>query len=251
MLLRTRGLGRYVALPILANTLVYAGVFALALWALRTWDIEISQWEFLGPVGGWLSTAAEWTLEALKWLVAIVLLLTLGYFTFTTVGMLIASPFHDPLSGRVEASLPGGASSPGGGLAAATGAALRGFLFALRTLAWQIVCMLAALPFLVLPVVGFIPLLVVVAWFSGLGFVDVPMARHDFRLRHRRAWVRSRRGAIFALGVAMELLFLVPFAGLLLLPLGVIGATVLFCETDWEEHFARAAIEPPPGFRLG
>jgi len=242
------GLWRHVFLPIAVNVLLYAAVFGLAIWALLEWNVlDVPRWEFWGPIGRWLARAVEIALETLAWIVAIPLLLALAYFTFTTVGMLVAAPFHDALSERAEQAI----STMRGerrGFAAAVGSTLRGLGFAARTLLWQLLWIAIALPFLLVPAVGSVPLLAVVAWFSGIGFVDVPLARHDFRLRHRRAFIREHRGAIFTLGLVMEALFLIPFLGLLLLPLGVIGGTILFAETDWIRVFGKAGVDPPPGF---
>lgn len=243
------GLKRYIVIPIAANAAIYLAVFGLAIWGLVAWDIlAVPAWDFWGPVGRWLASATEFALETLAWLVAIPVFLALAYFTFTTVGMVVAAPFHDALSERVEKAMKGSRGSGARGVPAFVGSATRGVGFALRTLLWQLVWIVITLPFLLVPGVGFLPMFAVVAWFSGLGFVDVPLARYDFRLRHRRAFIRRHRAAIFGLGVVMEILFLVPFLGLLLLPLGVIGGTLLFVETDWERLFYEAALDPPPGF---
>jgi uncharacterized protein involved in cysteine biosynthesis len=74
------------------------------------------------------------------------------------------------------------------------------------------------------------------------------MARHDLEPRHRRPAIRAQRPEMFGLGVAIECLFLVPFAALLILPLGVTAGTILFCRTDWYGAFERAGITPPAGF---
>jgi uncharacterized protein involved in cysteine biosynthesis len=50
------------------------------------------------------------------------------------------------------------------------------------------------------------------------------------------------------MGIALQLLFLIPFAGLLILPVGVASGTIGYCERDWERILAEAGVEPPRGF---
>ena len=55
------------------------------------------------------------------------------------------------------------------------------------------------------------------------------MAANQLDHRQRRVLVAGHQWSILGLGIAIELLFLVPFAAIFVLPLGVNGATMLYC----------------------
>lgn len=223
-LLLHRGLKRYAVLPLIVNVLLYVIVIALFIWLLSTWTPRVGDWQFLGPVGAWLAAATNWTLVTLKWLIAIPLLLFFCYFTFTIVGLVLASPFNDLLSDRVERTARGFVDDPGTGFVRSVGVSMLESLLLLgRQLLWTVL----ALPFLLIPVVGALPLLTVTAWFAGVSFIDVTLARHQLRWPWKHALLRANRWEVLGLGAVMQMLFLVPFLGLLLLPIGVVAGTLL------------------------
>lgn len=72
-----------------------------------------------------------------------------------------------------------------------------------------------------------------VAW----SLFDYPLTLRGMRLRERLAFLRRHFAAVFGFGVAFSLLFWVPCFGVLMLPLGVAGATRLY----WEIAFNSAS----------
>ncbi|MCP3981725.1 MAG: hypothetical protein GY716_20685 [bacterium] len=249
LLLGSRGVKRYALLPLLASVVVYTGVVGLCLRWIAGWAPQVDAWAFWGPVGGWLSTAVNYAAGPLKWVVLLPAVLVICYFTFTTIGMVIASPFNDLLSARVERLLCRPREEQSQPLHVTARLVVLSLLDALRIAALQILCTILVLPLLFVPLVGFVPLLAVNAYFTGLGFFDVALARNDLRHRHKKPAFREQRAALFGLGLCMELLFFVPFAGLLLLPLGVVAGTRLYCDTDWTRLLADSGLEHPESFR--
>jgi CysZ protein len=73
-----------------------------------------------------------------------------------------------------------------------------------------------------------VPLKVLVCgWMLAWDFIDYPLAMRGVGLERRFAWVGRNFGAFTALGVLWALLVVVPGAVLLVLPMGVAGATRL------------------------
>lgn len=235
LLLRHGGLKRYAALPLVVNTLVFILLFIGFIILLANWDLQVGDWEFWGPTGRWLSVFLDWTLDTLKWIVALPLLLLIFYLTFNTVGMIIAAPFNDILSGRVEQKLVGPRQATKVPLRTQAALLTQGMIDAILTLALQLLCMLLMLPFLAIPIVGFIPLLLVVAWFTGVGYLDIPLARHNVLGAHRKPVIQASRMELLGMGLCMELLFIIPFGALLMLPLGTTGGTILYTRTNVPE----------------
>ena len=96
-----RGLKRYAFLPFILNVFLYGIAALVFLWFLANWEISLVAWDFWGPVGRWLSDAINWMGWMVKLVVAMVAIAA-AYFTFSAVGMVIASPFNDILSEKVE-----------------------------------------------------------------------------------------------------------------------------------------------------
>lgn len=79
----------------------------------------------------------------------------------------------------------------------------------------------------------------VTAFVLAYDIIDYPLSLHMLGVRERTPWFRHYLWAILGFGLAMELLFLIPGAFLLLLPAGVCGATRLVVAAE------RASIDQP------
>ncbi len=246
-LLTHQGLKRYAILPLLANIFLYGLAFMVYLYFLWNWQIYEVHWVFLGPVGGWLAALVNKMGWLLKFIMAVVALAA-AFFTFTGVGMALASPLNDMLSEKVEVACLGGVVKEGMPLRFTARAGLLSFGDSLKNLLRQLCCTLLVLPFLLIPLVGFIPLFLVGAYFAGFGYTDAAMARNFLRYRHKKLLVHKRFWELMGFGVAMQALFFIPFAGMLLMPIGVVAGTLLYCSEDWRELLAAARVPEPAGF---
>jgi len=65
------------------------------------------------------------------------------------------------------------------------------------------------------------------AFIIAYDLIDYPLSLHLLGVRERTPWFRHYKWATLGFGLAMELIFLIPGAFLLLLPAGVCGATIL------------------------
>ncbi len=243
-LLRQRGLKRYALLPLVVNTVLFVGLAVVAVgWALPALDLAAYSPAWLGWVGAW-------TLSILKWLLGLVLLALFLYFGFTTIGMVVASPFNDLLCEKTEAALAGRSLAAELDTKTWARVTLHSLWQSTKLAAVQLGLTLLVLPLLViLPPVGAAALFLVNAYYGGLGFLDIPMAIHFLGGPHRAAGLRDRRADVLGMGAAMAVLLWVPFLGLLVLPLGVVGAAMLYHEIDWERRWTDAGVAPPPGWQ--
>ena len=247
LLLSRRGLKRYVILPLIFNIILYGAALAVFLYFLWNWNIYEVNWSFWGPVGGWLTAAVNW----MGWLVKFVMAmlgLAAAFFTFSGVGMALASPLNDLLSEKVEGAYLGGVQRMELPFRFTFKAALLSLGDSLRTVARQLFYTVIGLPFLLVPVGGFIPLFLVGAYFAGFGFLDSAMARNFLRPRHKKLLVDKRFWEVLGFGAMMQALFAIPFLGMLLMPVGVASGTLLYCGEDWERLLAENGVSLPEGF---
>ncbi|WP_406226355.1 EI24 domain-containing protein [Streptomyces albidoflavus] len=216
---KTFGLG---LLPGLITLVVYAaalvalafGADDLIAWATPFADGWGSPW--LGLFRGFLTA------------VLFALGLMLAVITFTSVTLLVGSPFYDAVSERVDASIDGNVPTSGRSfwydLWASTRDSLR---ILVRAAIWGV--LLFALGFI--PVVG--QTAIPVAGFFVTGFflteelASVALARRDVDLRGRLTLLRSRRMLAWGFGVPLALAYVIPFVAVFLMPGAVAGATLL------------------------
>lgn len=216
---KTFGLG---LLPGLITLVVYAaalvalafGADDLIAWATPFADGWGSPW--LGLFRGFLTA------------VLFALGLMLAVITFTSVTLLVGSPFYDAVSERVDASVDGNVPTSGRSfwhdLWVSTRDSLR---ILVRAAIWGV--LLFALGFIpvvgqtAIPVIGFF----VTGFFLTEELASVALARRDVDLRARLTLLRSRRTLAWGFGVPLALAYVIPFVAVFLMPGAVAGATLL------------------------
>jgi CysZ protein len=233
LLRRERRLWLLALVPVAVTTLAIAA--AVSLFWLRL-DVIHAAWVSALPV---LSAGEWWTWiwvgpgRVLLWLVGwlgVLVAFALSLVVALLVANLLASPFLDQLSQRVEAILTGTAAGSQGasGLLAET---LRAFGAELARLAFF------AAVWIVLTGVGFLvpgahaitgPLVVVVTiLLLPLDYAGFALDRRQVAFRGRRAWLLSNWPTMLGFGGTAFLACLVPGLNLLILPALVTAGTIL------------------------
>lgn len=238
-LLTEPGLRRFVVLPIAINIVVFAGLFwlgaeyyqALLDWLLpRASEIDI---------GGWLGDALTVAVVILRWLLWPLFVLAgavVMFYTFTAVANLVGSPFNGMLSARVEHRATGHMPPEvaAGGLVVETATAVTDELRKIGHFA------LLGAPLLLL---FFIPVINVIAplawavygaWIIALEYSDYPLGNHGLRFADQRILIRRRRLLHLGLGAGLLAMTIIPVLNLLVMPTGVIAATLL--RSDLREY---------------
>lgn len=217
-----RGLWKYVWIPFLINVLLFFGL-GLVFVALFPDLIQ-----FLLPVGDvWYLTL----LRALLWAVGSMVLGIIFLLVFTVVGNLIAGPFNDALSERVE-GLMGGHAPPSRGLAHQFGELGRTALEEAKRILFFLSGSLVFLLWNLIPGVGQILYAVTTSvWtllFLALEFGDYYLVRHWIRFRARWSHIWAHRWASLGFGAGASVLLMIPLINLLLIPCAVTGGTLLW-----------------------
>ncbi|PLX39967.1 MAG: hypothetical protein C0609_12790, partial [Deltaproteobacteria bacterium] len=223
MMAKTPSLWPWVAIPIILNTLLYAG-FA---WIYKN---NLERWldNFINTSDGFWSKLFYYVLASL---LAVVLVVVVGY-TFTMVGSLLFSPFNDVISEKVEKLYSGVDLTEPFSLSRTLSGAAIAFVAALKRI------ILYLLVFGIVVVIGLLPPFgttfaaivgpPVTFFFFAWEFFDYPMDRHRFRFADKRRGAFSNLWAFLGFGAGTTLLLMIPLAGLFLLPACVTGATMLF-----------------------
>lgn len=217
-LLLQRQFWPFVIFPILINVVLMIGLI----------------WGFFTNIGGWLDMLLPSWLEWLSFVLIplIFLMILVGfYFAFTTLANFIAAPFNALLAEKVELQLTG---EPLGDMS--FGAMIKDIPRILKR-EWQ--KMMYSLPRLIalfllgfLPVLGqtIVPILAFVfsAWLIAIQYCDYPFDNHKINFQRMRNALSQYRTLNLTFGALVSLFTMIPFVNLVVMPVAVCGATVLW-----------------------
>ena len=214
-------------------------VLLAALIVLANWALSAQLKELLGAGEGWWRLLLYYLLV----IVSVAATVVVGYFAFSAAGMVVAAPFNDVLSARAERVSRGGARElPAGGSASGEGffaGAIRAVSDALRLATVMLAVQLLVLPLLLIPIAGAIVNLTVTSYLNGVDYLDIVLSRHGFTHAEKKAILRASRARTLGLGTGLTLSMLFPLTTLLVLPLGVVGATLVYLDLERKGRLAR------------
>jgi len=234
LLRRERRLWLLAAVPIAFTTLAVTAAASLFWMKL---DVIHGAWVSVLPVveagewWTWIWVGPAWLLLwGIGWL-GVLLAFALSLVVALLVANLLASPFLDQLSQRVEAILTGAPAAGGEGVSGIVGETLRSFWAELQRLAFF------AAVWIGLTAIGFLlpgahavtaPLLVVVTvLLLPLDYAGFALDRRQVSFRGRRAWLGSNWPTMLGFGGTAFLACLVPGLNLLIGPALVAAGTIL------------------------
>jgi CysZ protein len=195
---------------------------------VQVWVAQLHAWSGASQILGALASVVGW----LVWILAVLVLLAANTVALLLVGQVLASPFLDMLSERIETLVLGSPPVP---LSARR--LVLAVLLSLSDLFWSLVYWLAGST--VLAVLGLFVVLAPVAAvlgfvFSALllanEFIGLALARELVPFRHRWRLLKGQRLLAVGFGSSCMILFAVPGLNLLLLPLAAAGGTLLYCD---------------------
>jgi CysZ protein len=218
-----RNLWGLALMPFLLNVLLFVGFFAAAMYGFDSWMEE------LVPAGeAWYWAA----LSYLAWTLAVVLMLAFQVILFAVVGRILASPFLDILTKRVEQQVLGQRidfnEMP------IWRSVWRTLVQEAGRLALYLGIILILLLLNLLPVLGsmaYSVLTVLVScFFLACEFMDYPMERRGLKLGGKLAMVWRLKIGWLGFGGSLFLVAMIPLVNLLFLPAAAVGGTLLFLE---------------------
>ena len=213
----------FVIIPLAVNILIFGSLIGLGFSYLS--DLMDS----------WMAGIPEW-LGFITWIIWPLIILTVGLisgYLFTSVALLIASPFNALLAEKTEELVTGKPVDSLEGLGAALLALPRGIVRELAKLLYYVpmaalVLLLSFIPGLnaIAPVLWFL----LGAWMMSIQFVDYPMDNHQLSFADVKEAVRSRRLSSMGFGGIVALCAGIPVINFIVVPAAVVGATLLWCE---------------------
>jgi CysZ protein len=220
-LLKEPGIRLFVILPLLVNTLILGSLSYFSL----SW------------IGHWITKAIDWLPEWLSflswllWPLAIVLVLAVVMYFFSTIANFIAAPFNGLLAEKLEEQLTGQEVSGRETIAQAIASFPRSIgreinklvyylIFALLTLIASFIISPAA------PVLWFC----LNSWMMAVEYCDYPMDNHKLSFKEARQRIGKQRTTSFGFGALVMVGTMIPIVNLLVMPAAVCGGTLMWVE---------------------
>jgi CysZ protein len=242
---QTPQLWSFVAIPILVNIAIgvalYVGLLLPGWQLIQQWGSGLPTWSsewiatlplWLNRLLVWLPAAASVTDDILRWLLAIVLLITIGLL-LVQFGAIFGAPWYGSLAEQIEKQRMGGLPVGKPSLTRAFQDIWRAIAFQVKKLGVMVVG--AILLFLI----GWLPFgsaIASIGWILlgailvCLDFLDPPLERRRFSFRRKLGIVGRTLPASATFGLACLGLVSIPLLNLLVVPLCIIAGTLFCCD---------------------
>ncbi len=222
-LIRTKGVRRFVFVPLAVNLVLFASAFGYLFSQLDGIIADV-----MGYLPDWLS----W-LNYLLWPLAVITILVVFSFIFSAVANWIAAPFNGILAERMELHLTGERLPDDGfmdlvkdtpRLIGREWAKLKYYLP--RAIGFLL---LFFIPFIGPPIFSVIWFFFT-AWMMAIQYLDYPFDNHKITFQDMKLALKYQRGASFSFGATTTLFSMVPILNLVIMPVAVCGATAMWVE---------------------
>ena len=235
-LIRRPGLRTFVVIPLLINVLLFATGFYFAFGELQ----QMFAW-----IEGQLPEYLQW-LNFLLWPLAIISMVVVMAFVFSSVMNWLAAPFNGLLAEKVEQMLTGKSVNTGGAVDTVKDIPRmlgrewmklkyylpRAILFLL--LFW--------VPFVgqtLAPVLWFL----FSAWMMAVQYCDYPFDNHRVPFDDMKFALKQTRGTAFSFGATVTLFAMIPIVNFIVMPVAICGATAMWVD-KYREAYRNPAIAP-------
>lgn len=223
-LIRQKGVRRFVFIPLTINVLLFGIAFYLVYLELNT---------YIAKIMAWLPSWLDW-LSVVIWPLAVLTVLILFSFVFSTVANWLAAPFNGLLSEKMEAILSGQPAPKGDMLDIVKDIP--------RTLSreWQKLryYLPRAIGFFIilwlLPIVGQIIWFLFIAWMMAIQYKDYPFDNHKVPFTQMKEVLKQNQGLSYSFGGTVALFSMIPIVNLVVMPVAICGATAL-----WVDHYQK------------
>ena len=247
-----RTLWPIAAAPLVVSLLAFGVAAALFLSLLDPLTAELQSWLHVSAPESWLGWVWVGPLRSLSWLVRWTLVATfaaLVYLSFTLVGGILASPFLEALSRRVERLRTGGVvEEHSGSVAAALRSAARIAIEEAKRVALFVALQATLLLLGLVPGLQLVTIpaaLLLGALFLPLDYAGYILDRRALRLRLRIRWALRNASAVGSFGAAAFLTYALPLVNFLALPWLVVAATLLVLDLGPPEESGSADPTTP------
>ncbi|QQX81993.1 sulfate transporter CysZ [Shewanella sp. KX20019] len=235
-LIKRPGLRRFVFIPLSINLILFAGLIYFAIGQLE----QIFTW-----LSGQLPEYLSW-LNFLLWPLAVLTLLVVLSFVFSSVMNWLAAPFNGLLAEKVEQLLTGKPLNTGGGidlikdLPRILGREWIKLKYYLpRAIVFLLLFLLPFVGQTLAPVLWFL----FSAWMMAIQYCDYPFDNHKVPFSEMKFALNQTKGSSFSFGAAVTLFSMIPILNFVVMPVAICGATSMWVD-KYREAYRNNTIAP-------
>ncbi len=227
-LIRLKGIRRFVFIPLTVNLILFGFAFYYMFLQLDHYMLILQDW---------LPESLSWLTSAI-WPLALLFLLVMFSFIFSSVTNWIAAPFNGLLSEKIEALLTRSTAPSGNALDVVKDVP--------RTLSREWCKFRYYLPraigffilYWILPVLGQILWFLFLAWMMAIQYKDYAFDNHKIPFNEMKYVLKQHKGLSYSFGITTALFSMVPIVNLVVMPVAICGATAL-----WVDHYREDFVD--------
>lgn len=219
-LIRQKGIRRFVFIPLAINVLLFSYAFYFIYLELNN---------YMNNIMAWLPSWLDW-LSVVLWPLAVLTVLVIFSFVFSTVANWLAAPFNGLLSEKMEAILSG-QKAPSGNMLDIVKDIPRTLSRELQKLSYYLPRAIGFFILLwILPVFGQIIWFLFVAWMMAIQYKDFPFDNHKIPFAQMKAVLKQNQGVSYSFGITVAVFSMIPIVNLVVMPVAICGATALWVD---------------------
>ncbi len=217
---------KYAWISALLNLLLYAFILYILFYFFFPW---VNSWFPAHTTSGFLSFLYHFFEYIIKIIISLTLLV-ISVLLFNTIFFAISAPYLDGLSQAIEKDFFGFAPGSSGISSFAKSCYIsikNGIRLNLLTIFWAV--LLFPLNFII-PIVGFLPGMLVGSYFIGLSFIIFSAEHRMLDKKEFKKKLSGNRIGVLGFGLIMYLILFIPFSAVIFIPGAVIGGALLYNE---------------------
>lgn len=219
-LIQTKGLRRFVLIPLAINLILFSVAFYWLFLQLEGIFVIVDDY-----VPDWL----DWITTVL-WPLAIIGIFVAFSYIFSAVANWLAAPFNGLLAEKVEAHLTGHQFEDTG-FAGILKDVPRTLTREWRKLAYYIPRAIGfLLLFIFLPVIGQILWFLFTAWMMAIQYCDYAFDNHKIGFTQMKEELKEQKGLCYSFGMITTVFSMIPVLNLVVMPVAICGATMMWVE---------------------
>ncbi len=219
-LIRQKGVRRFVFIPLLINTILFSVAFYFVYLELDT---------YMAKFMAWLPSWLDW-LSIILWPLAVLTVLVIFSFIFSTVANWLAAPFNGLLSEKME-SILSGQPAPKGNILDIVKDIPRTLTREWQKLSYYLPRAIVFFIILwLLPIIGQVIWFLFIAWMMAIQYKDYPFDNHKVPFGQMKTILKENKSLSYSFGIAVAVFSMIPIVNLIVMPVAICGATALWVD---------------------
>ena len=222
-IIQIKGLRTFVLVPLLINLVLFSSAFYYLYLQLEDLFSYIN--DFIPAMLSWLNF--------ILWPLAIIVVLVVFSFLFSSVAIWIAAPFNGLLAEKVECHLTG-QPAPEGTMADIIKDIPRTLSREWIKLKYYLPKAIGCLVLFLIPVIGqtVAPILwfLFSAWMMAIQYCDYPFDNHKVGFNEMKSQLQQDRSSSLSFGFMVTIFSMIPIVNLVVMPVAICGATALYVD---------------------